>query len=77
MGFMPSVGELLIIGVIAALIFGPKQIPKLGRSVGEALREFRNVGKELRSGADLLEEEVASVKHEVESAVDDATRGVR
>ena len=39
--------EILIIGVIAALIFGPSQLPKLGRSMGETIREFRNIGKEL------------------------------
>lgn len=46
---MGSLGmtELLIIAGIAILIFGPKQLPKLGRSVGETIREMRNVGKEL------------------------------
>lgn len=42
--------ELLVIGLIAALIFGPRQLPKLGRSIGETIREFRNVGRELQSG---------------------------
>lgn len=39
--------ELLVIGAIVALIFGPRQLPKIGRSIGETIREFRNVGKEL------------------------------
>lgn len=47
---MPHIGmqELIIIGVIALLIFGPKQLPKLGRSFGETIRSFKTVGKELR-----------------------------
>lgn len=44
--------ELLIIGVILALLFGPKQLPKLGRSIGETIKEFRNVGKELHGEGD-------------------------
>jgi len=41
--------ELLVIAAIALLIFGPRQLPKLGRSLGESIREFRGVGKELES----------------------------
>lgn len=39
--------ELIIIGGIALLIFGPRQLPKLGRGLGDGLREFRKIGKEL------------------------------
>lgn len=39
--------EILVIGVILALLFGPAQLPKLGRSIGETIREFRNIGKEI------------------------------
>ncbi len=34
--------ELLIILVVALLIFGPSQLPKLSRSLGHAAREFRH-----------------------------------
>jgi len=41
---MPNIGitELIIILVIALLIFGPKAIPQIGKSIGKGLREFRN-----------------------------------
>lgn len=39
--------ELLIIAGIAMLIFGPRQLPKLGKSLGESIRSFRDAGKEL------------------------------
>jgi sec-independent protein translocase protein TatA len=45
MGF--GMGELLIIGAVAMLIFGPRQLPRLGRSLGQSIREFRGVGREL------------------------------
>ncbi|MEB3886466.1 twin-arginine translocase TatA/TatE family subunit [Lyngbya sp. CCY1209] len=33
--------ELAVIAAIAALIFGPKKIPELGRSLGQTLRGFK------------------------------------
>jgi sec-independent protein translocase protein TatA len=33
--------ELAVVAVIAALIFGPKKIPELGRSLGQTLRGFK------------------------------------
>ena len=39
--------ELGIILLIALIIFGPSQLPKIGRSVGKALREFRGASTEI------------------------------
>lgn len=41
---MPNIGplELAIVLVIALVIFGPKRLPELGRSLGRGLREFRS-----------------------------------
>ena len=48
--------ELLIILGIALVIFGPTQLPKLGRSVGKAIRELRasssEVTKAVQEGLD-------------------------
>jgi sec-independent protein translocase protein TatA len=33
--------EILIVLIVALVIFGPKRIPELGRSVGSGIREFR------------------------------------
>ena len=40
---MPNIGplELAIVLVIALIIFGPKKLPELGRSMGRGLREFK------------------------------------
>lgn len=40
---MPNVGpfELAIVLVIALVVFGPKRLPELGRSLGKGIREFR------------------------------------
>ena len=34
--------ELLIIGVIALLVFGPKKLPELGSGLGKAIRDFKH-----------------------------------
>ena len=41
--------ELVLIFVIALLVFGPKNLPQLGRSMGRAMREFRRASDEFRS----------------------------
>lgn len=47
-----GIPELLIIGVIVVLLFGPSQVPKFGRALGETIREFRGVRDELQKGWD-------------------------
>ena len=39
--------ELIVIGVIVFLIFGAKRIPEIGKGLGGALREFKQVKKEI------------------------------
>ena len=41
--------ELLVLGVIALLVFGPSKLPELGRMVGRAMREFRRASDEFRT----------------------------
>ena len=38
----PSIWQILLVLVIVLLIFGPKRIPGIGKSLGEAIRNFRN-----------------------------------
>jgi sec-independent protein translocase protein TatA len=34
--------EILVVLVIALIVFGPKRLPELGRSLGRGIREFRS-----------------------------------
>jgi TatA/E family protein of Tat protein translocase len=44
--------ELLVILMIALIIFGPRKLPELGRSLGRSLAEFRRASNELRATLD-------------------------
>ncbi|MBM3801312.1 MAG: TatA/E family twin arginine-targeting protein translocase [Acidimicrobiia bacterium] len=60
---MGSVGmpELIIIFVVALIVFGPRKLPELGKSLGKGLAEFRKASHELRS---TIEEEVRNIEEE-------------
>ena len=41
---MPNIGplEIVVILIIALVVFGPKRLPELGRSMGKGIREFKS-----------------------------------
>lgn len=51
--------ELILIFIVALLIFGPKKLPDLGRSVGRALSEFKKASDDFQS---TMREEMQDVK---------------
>lgn len=57
--------ELVIIFVIALLVFGPKELPKIGKTIGRAMGEFRRASDELKDGIqreiDMVEREQSEV----------------
>lgn len=44
--------SIIIIGIVALLIFGPKKLPELGKAMGSTLREFKNATKGLADDED-------------------------
>jgi TatA/E family protein of Tat protein translocase len=77
---MPNIGlpEILVVLVIALIVFGPKRLPELGRSLGRGINEFKGAmsgeheddeDKEMRelqqSKAEAEAEAVESVEGEV------------
>jgi len=63
--------ELVLIFIVALLLFGPRKLPEIGRSIGKAMGEFRRASNDLQR---TLEEEVAlddvrKVRDEVASTV--------
>src|ERR1041385_9154601 len=51
--------EMLVIFVVALLVFGPKKLPELGKSLGKGIREFRKATDELKSS---WEEQVRDIQ---------------
>ena len=62
---MPNIGapELLLVLAIVILIFGASRIPKLGRSMGQSIRGFKQGLKE-----DVVEEDEAGAAKKVDAA---------
>jgi sec-independent protein translocase protein TatA len=63
---MPNIGplELAIVLVIALVIFGPRRLPELGRSMGRGMREFKNS----ITGKDEEDEKLEQQNRELESS---------
>lgn len=40
--------ELIVVLVIALIVFGPRRLPEVGRTIGKSLREFRRASEELK-----------------------------
>ncbi|MGK7898286.1 MAG: TatA/E family twin arginine-targeting protein translocase, partial [Xenococcus sp. (in: cyanobacteria)] len=41
--------EMAVIAIIALLVFGPKKLPEIGRSLGKTLRSFQDASKEFET----------------------------
>ena len=58
-----GIPELIVIFVIALVVFGPKKLPDLGKSIGRAMAEFKKASEE-------FQESVRSEMKEVEKGAD-------
>lgn len=47
-----GIWELVVIFAVALIIFGPRKLPELGKSLGKSLSEFKRASNELRSTLD-------------------------
>ena len=60
--------ELILIFIVALLVFGPKKLPEIGKSVGKAIREFKRTSEEIKGR---IEDEIQA------SEIKDAARDLR
>jgi len=58
--FNLGVPELIFILVLALLIFGPKRLPEIGRTLGKGMAEFRKASNELKRSIETEMSEVES-----------------
>ena len=66
--------EILIILVLAFLLFGPKELPEIGKQVGKAIRGFKETADDLRQ---TVEPEINMIQQEVKMAEQDFTSSVK
>jgi TatA/E family protein of Tat protein translocase len=65
---------MILIFVVALLLFGPRQMPQIGRSIGRALGEFRRASNEFKRTIEdeVAVEEIRSVEQDLRAASEDA-----
>ena len=86
---LPSIGfpEMLVIVLLAIIFVGPKDLPKLMRTIGQWMARIRAMGNEFKSAFDDMDvnEDVAAIRREIEemkslgklpSDIDDEMRGL-
>ncbi len=56
--------ELILIFVVALLVFGPRKLPEIGKSLGRGLAEFKRASEDLKK---TIEQEIEEGKKEVSS----------
>lgn len=52
--------ELLVVAVLVLLLFGPRRLPEIGRTVGQALREFKRGMNEVKRELDEMDRSTSS-----------------
>ncbi len=62
--------EMVLIFIVALLVFGPKKLPELGKSLGKGIREFRKATEDLKSSWD-------EQMREVENPIKEVTRDIQ
>mgnify|MGYP000861800745 CR=1 FL=1 len=72
---------MAVIFIVALVLFGPKKLPELGKTVGKALTEFRRARDELKTTFDremqAIERETAPVREEMQKHLDDVNTTVQ
>lgn len=68
-----SPSELVVIGLVALIVFGPHRLPDMARKVGGYVRDLRAAAAEIRAG---LDAEVQQLKEPIEAVKADLTKPV-
>ena len=73
--------EILIILVIAFLLFGPKELPEIGKQVGKAVKGFKETTEDLRQSVEpeinMISQEFKAVEQDLESSMKEAEEQIK
>jgi TatA/E family protein of Tat protein translocase len=69
--------ELIIIFIVALLVFGPKKLPEVSKSVGKAIRDFKKSTEEIKGKIEdeIKAEEFRSLKDELNKDIKEDEEG--
>jgi TatA/E family protein of Tat protein translocase len=73
--------EVLIILVIAFMLFGPNELPKMGQQLGKAIKGFKETTDDLRQSVEpeinMITQELKSVEQDLTSSMKDAEEQIK
>jgi sec-independent protein translocase protein TatB len=69
--------EIVVILIVALLIFGPDRLPEIGASLGKAVRELRNLSREVTQGMDSARQAVVGPIEELSRPFQEASQAVQ
>ena len=73
--------EILIILVIAFMLFGPKELPEIGKQIGKAVKGFKETSEDLRQSVEpeinMITQELKSVEQDFESSIKEAEEQIK
>ena len=75
--FGVGTSELVIILIIALLILGPKEIPKVARTIGKGMRELQRAKDELKKNIEFEEETVSQVKSDFREMINETEEEIK
>jgi len=75
--FGVGTSELVIILIIALLILGPKEIPKVARTIGKGMRELQRAKDELKKNIEFEEDTVSQVKSDFREMINETEEEIK
>ena len=76
-----GVTEILVILILAFLLFGPQQLPEVGRQVGKAVKGFKEATDDVRKSVEpelnLMQAEMKSIEQDLESSMKEAEEAIK
>ena len=75
--FGVGTSELVIIQIIALLILGPKEIPKVARTIGKGMRELQRAKDELKKNIEFEEETISQVKSDFREMINETEEEIK
>ena len=63
--------ELIIILIIALLILGPKEIPKVARTLGRGMRELQRAKDELKKNIEFEDDSISEIKSDLTEMINE------